>query len=102
MSTAQPITPQGPAAAVSAADARLFGILSLVLGVASIVAGHTFLVPVAAIVLGIIGLRREPAGRALSIWGIVLGSVMLVLPVIIIAIGVAVLAPLGALALLFG
>ncbi|WP_394770374.1 hypothetical protein [Lacisediminihabitans sp.] len=101
MSTAQPITPQGPAA-VSTADTKVFGILSLVLGIASIVAGHTFLVPVAAIVLGIFGLRREPSSRAFSIWGIVLGSVMIALPVLIVAIGVAVLAPLGALALFFG
>ncbi|HEY8914148.1 hypothetical protein [Lacisediminihabitans sp.] len=102
MSTAQPITPQGPAAAVSTTDTRLFGILSLVLGIASIVVGHTVLVPVAAIVLGIIGLRREPASRAFSVWGIVLGSVMLALPVLIVAIGVAVLAPLAALAVFFG
>jgi hypothetical protein len=99
MSTAQPITPQGPA--ISAADTKTFGILSLVFGIASVVAGHMVLVPIAAVVLGIIGLRREPSSRAFSIWGIVLGSVMLALPVLIVVIGVAVLAPLGALALFF-
>ncbi|HAM25833.1 MAG TPA: hypothetical protein DCP11_03795 [Microbacteriaceae bacterium] len=102
MSTAQPITHQGTAEPVGATDTKTFGIVSLVLGVASIVAGHTFLVPIAAIVLGVIGLRREPASRTFSIWGIVLGSVMIALPVLLIAFGIAVLVPLAALAVLFG
>lgn len=99
MSTAQPVVEQPlvgtePPAA-GAAESKVFGILSLVLGAASIVAGYTFVVPVAAIVLGILGLKREPASRTFSIWGIVLGSVMLALPALILVFGIALLAPLG-------
>lgn len=98
MSTAQPIDEQPsfrtepPVAA--AADSRVFGILSLVLGAVSIVAGNVF-VPIAAIVVGILGLKREPATRTLSIWGIVLGSATIVLPVLAVMLGLALLAPLG-------
>ena len=51
--------------------------LALIAGVVSVVFGQTFLVPVAAMVLGVLGYRREPAGRAFAVWGIVLGGVML-------------------------
>ncbi|MET0725316.1 MAG: DUF4190 domain-containing protein [Leifsonia sp.] len=72
----------GPIA--STAD-RSLSITSLVLGIVSIVAGWTFLAPVAGLVLGIIGLRREPAGRTFAIWGIVLSSVMLAGTVLVTA-----------------
>ena len=51
--------------------------LALIAGVVSVVFGQTFFVPVAAIVLGVLGYRREPAGRTFAVWGIVLGAVML-------------------------
>ena len=99
MSTAQPVVEQPLVGTeppmAGAAESKVFGILSLVLGAASIVAGYTFVVPVAAIVLGILGLKREPASRTFSIWGIVLGSVMLALPALILVFGIALLAPLG-------
>ncbi|PPG92264.1 hypothetical protein C5C39_04335 [Rathayibacter sp. AY1F3] len=54
----------------------------------------------AGLVFGILGLRREPTGRTLSIWGIVLNSVMLglVLLFAIAVLVVVVLVPLAALA----
>jgi hypothetical protein len=54
-----------------------FSIASLVMGLASFFFGFTFLLPIGAIVLGIVGLRREPAGRALSITGIITGGICL-------------------------
>jgi hypothetical protein len=104
MSTAQPVVEQPPVSTApvgteppvaGAAESKVFGILSLALGAASIVAGYTFVVPIAAIVLGILGLKREPASRTFSIWGIVLGSVVLALPVLALVFGIALLAPLG-------
>ena len=66
-----------PAPAVAAEEQRGFAISSLVLGLVSIVAGFTFVVPVAGLVLGILALKREPSARTMAIWGIVLNGVML-------------------------
>ena len=58
------------------ADSKNLSIVALVLGIASVLLGYTFLVPIAAIVVGVMGYRREPAGHTFAVWGIVLGSVM--------------------------
>lgn len=58
-------------------EQRGFAVSSLVLGLVSFVAGFTFVVPVAGLVLGILALRREPSARTMAIWGIVLNAVML-------------------------
>lgn len=84
-----------PPAAPAAAPERTYSILALIAGIASVVFGQTFLVPAAAIVLGILGLRREPQGRTMSIWGIVLGSVMLFGWIVVALIGFAVFLPLA-------
>jgi hypothetical protein len=81
---------------------RTLGITSLVLGLASLAFGYTVLVPIAAIVIGAVGLRQEPAGRTLSTWGIVVGAVSLALPVFALLFGLAFLVPLGAFAFLTG
>jgi hypothetical protein len=65
-------------AAVAVAPARTLGILSLVLGLASLAFGLIFLVPIAAIVLGILALRSEPASKGMAIAGVVIGAVQLV------------------------
>lgn len=67
--------PQPPAA--SAAPTQWLSISALVLGIVSIFAGWTFVVPAAGLVLGILALKREPTGRTMAIWGIVLNSVLL-------------------------
>lgn len=84
MTTATPTQPQAPfaepnpyATAAPAEESRGFSVVSLVLGLVSIVAGFTFFVPVAGLVLGIMALQREPGSRTMAIWGIVLNAVML-------------------------
>lgn len=81
--TVTPVHPAGGAqqpapAQPRAAETNGFSIASLVLGLVSIVAGFTFLVPIGGLVLGIVGLQREPASRTMAIWGVVLNTVMLV------------------------
>ena len=83
MTTATPTQPQAsfaepnPYANVPAAETRGFSISSLVLGLVSIVASYTFLVPIVGLVLGVMALKRGPASRTMAIWGIVLNGVML-------------------------
>lgn len=94
MTTVTPTDQQAPFAeqnpyAAPAAETRGFSISSLVLGLVSIVASYTFVVPAIGLVLGILALKREPAARTMAIWGIVLNAVML---------GGAVLVGLGAVA----
>jgi hypothetical protein len=57
-------------------ESRNLSVVALVLGIVSVVLGYTFLVPIAAIVVGVIGYRREATGHAFAVWGIVLGAVM--------------------------
>jgi hypothetical protein len=67
----------------------------MVLGLVSIVLGFTFLVPLVGFVLGIIGVRREPAGRGMAITGLVLnglfviGWALVIIFVFVIGIGAA-------------
>ncbi len=56
---------------------KTLSILSLVAGVAAIPHGHLFVLPIAAIVLGLVARNREPEGRPLASWGIGLGVVLL-------------------------
>lgn len=82
MTTATHTEPQAPFGAPNpyaapAAETRGFSISSLVLGLASIIASYTFVVPIVGLVLGIMALTREPASRTMAIWGIVLNAVML-------------------------
>lgn len=51
-----------------------FSITALVLGLVSIFLGISILVPLGAVVFGIIGLKKEPAGKGMSITGLVLGG----------------------------
>lgn len=74
--TSAPYPNQAPTP--QATPVRTLSIVSIVLGAASVLLGYTFLVPIAAIVVGVLGYQREPASRALSVWGIVLGAVMTV------------------------
>lgn len=55
-----------------------FSVTSLVLGIASVLFGFTFLVPIGAVIFGIVGIRREPTAKGMSITGLILGAVMLV------------------------
>lgn len=52
-------------------------ISSMVIGLVSLFFGFTFVLPVVGFVLGLMGLRREPAGRAMAITGVVLNGLFL-------------------------
>ena len=73
--------------------ARTTSIVALVLGIASVVFGQTFFVPVAAIILGVIGYRQEPAGRPFAVWGAVLGVFALFGWIVFALVGLVAFAP---------
>ncbi|MDH6238397.1 DUF4190 domain-containing protein [Cryobacterium sp. CG_9.6] len=52
-------------------------VTSLVLGLISVFFGFTFLVPLGALIFGIVGLKREPAGRGMAITGIIIGGIFM-------------------------
>jgi hypothetical protein len=85
--TAEPLPTRSSPLAVS----------SLVLGLVSILAGWTFLVPIAGLVAGILALGREPQARTLAIWGIVLNAVLLAGSLLLVLLALAI----GLLALPF-
>ncbi|CAN5133601.1 hypothetical protein BH09ACT5_BH09ACT5_13260 [soil metagenome] len=70
---ATPVTTAAPTPV--AAPARTLGILSLVLGIASIVTGTGPILGAAAIVVAVLALRQEPASRGLAIGGLATGAV---------------------------
>jgi len=57
------------------APSRTMSVLALSLGIASFFFAQSIVVPLAAVILGVFGLRDEPTGRGFSIWGIVLACV---------------------------
>jgi hypothetical protein len=77
------------AAPLAHEESRGFSLSSLVLGIVSIFAGLTLVVPAGGLVLGIIALQREPASRTMAIWGIVLNGVMLAGAVLAGLVGIA-------------
>jgi hypothetical protein len=82
-----------PTAAPAASVDKNLSIIALVLGLASVVFGQTFLVPIAAIVVGVMAYRREPAGHAMAVWAIVLGAVMAFGWVVVGVLGLVFAAP---------
>lgn len=78
---------------------QTLGITSLVLGIASVALSLTFIVPVAAIVVGILALQREAASRTFAIWGIVTGGFALAGGFILALIGLALVVPFGLIGL---
>lgn len=82
-----------PASPAAATPARTLSILSLVAAIASVPLGNIVLLPIAAIVLGFIAWSREPWGRKLSTWGIVLGFVILFWWVAVVALAATVWLP---------
>ena len=59
------------------AEPKTLSIASMVCGIASVIMGWILLPQVAAIITGHMALKREPAGRGLSITGLVLGYLCL-------------------------
>jgi hypothetical protein len=81
------------APAYAAAPPTALSISSFVLGLVSIFFGLLFFVPLAGLVLGILGVKREPTGRGFAIAGIWINAVVLglvVLGVIFVVVAVAI------------
>jgi hypothetical protein len=97
---AQPVAPENPyaaparatAAATPASTTNGFSIASLVLGIASIPTGWA-IAGILAIVFGFLARSREPQGRTMSTWGIVLGFVGTFGWLIFAILGFAIAAP---------
>ena len=83
-----------PSVAAPAASAPL-SITSLVLGLVSVAAGFTVVVPIVGLVLGVLARRREPEARTFSTIGIVANAVMLAGAALVLGLGLAVGVPLG-------
>lgn len=66
--------PQQVLVGYQAGPPKGLSVTSMVLGLVSIVLGFTFLVPLVGFVLGIIGIRKEPAGRGMAITGVILNG----------------------------
>jgi hypothetical protein len=77
MTTTTTAPTQTPAGTTAAAPTRTLGIVSLSLGIASLIFGANPVLGVAAVVVGIMGLRNEPASKSFSIAGIVTGAISL-------------------------
>ena len=101
MTTTQtPVSTPATTAATTAVATRTLSTISLVAGIVSIVFGQSILIPIAAIVLGVLGYRQEPFGRSFAVWGIALGAIALFGWTIFTLVGFAIAAPffwLGAL-----
>lgn len=75
--------PQGyPVAYVQApvyiqAQPKGLSVASMVLGLVSIFFGWTFLVPLLGLILGIVGIKKEPAGKGMAVTGIILNGLMI-------------------------
>ena len=48
-------------------------------GLVSVFFGFTFLVPLGALIFGIVGVKKEPAGRGMAVTGIGIGSLFMLL-----------------------
>jgi len=80
-------TPQPDSSgAESTTPSSPLAVSSLVLGLVSILAGWTFLAPLAGLITGILALGREPQARTMALWGIVLNAVMLAGAVIVVLV----------------
>lgn len=69
---------------------RGMSITSLVLGLVSIFAGLTLIVPIVGLVFGILGAKREPAGRGMALAGMILNGVMLLGWILVLIFGLLV------------
>jgi hypothetical protein len=75
---AQPGSPYGQSGYYGMpAEPKTLSIASMVCGIASVIMGWILLPQIAAIVTGHMALKREPAGKGMSITGLVLGYLCL-------------------------
>lgn len=85
-----------------ASDTQVLSILSLISAIAGIAFGLVFPLSIVAIVLGVLALSREPRGRTMAIWGIVVGAVPGALAILGVVLAAALIIPFGAFAFAFG
>lgn len=92
--TSTPASTQSPAieASAPAATTNGFSITALVLGITGIVLGQ-WLLSVGAIVFGFVARAKEPTGRLMANWGLVLGFVGVLGGLILGVMGVVLFAP---------
>ncbi|MEA5455743.1 DUF4190 domain-containing protein [Sinomonas sp. JGH33] len=76
-SQTHPYAAPAPGYAVILPQPKGCSVASMVLGLVSIFFGWTFIAPTIGFILGLVGLRREPAGRGMAVAGIVLNGIML-------------------------
>ncbi len=83
--------PQQPYGQYQAPPPRGMSIASLVLGLVSIFTGFTGVVPILGLILGVIGLKREPAGKSMAIAGLIINALALIgwilLIIVVVVIG---------------
>lgn len=70
---------------------RGLSISSMVIGLVSLFFGFTFVLPIIGLVLGIMGARKEPTGRAMAVTGIVLNGLFLLAWVALVLLWVLIL-----------
>lgn len=97
MAETQPGSPQQShgQSPYAAPPPRGLSIASLIIGVASIVLGLTVLVPLVGLILGVMGLRREPEGRGFALAGIWINAVILLLGAIVVVFVIVTLLTVG-------
>jgi hypothetical protein len=89
--TAAPTAPPAPATSTT----PILSILALVSSLSGIVFGMVFPLSIIGIVLGVLGVQREPKARTMAIWSIVLGALPFALGVLFAAVGLAFAVPFG-------
>ncbi|WP_043672164.1 membrane protein [Clavibacter michiganensis] len=68
----------------AAAPPKGMSLTSMILGLVSLFFFWTLLCPLIGLVFGIVGFRREPAGRGFAITGLVLNGLLLLIPVAVV------------------
>ncbi|MBD5381139.1 hypothetical protein ACR8AL_11420 [Clavibacter sepedonicus] len=68
----------------AAAPPKGLSLTSMILGLVSVFFFWTFLCPLIGLVFGIIGIRKEPAGRGFAITGLILNGLLLLIPVAVV------------------
>ena len=86
----------------TASETPVLSILSLVSSISAFVFGMIVPLSIVAIVLGALALSREPRGRTMAIWGIVVGSLPAAFAIVGLILAAALIIPFGAFALAFG
>jgi len=100
MSTPEPVAAEAPVASrglLSACTAFIIGIIALVMAFVPVLSWLAWIPAAAAIVIGMIALRREPQARKKALNGLVMGAAAWVIAIVVSVSGaVAMFAPIAA------